>query len=176
MNIADKDLIIFDLDGTLSKSKMPMDSAMAAIFMKLISGHKVAVISGGGWRQYEIQFLGSLPLGVDHLDNLVLLPTSGTQMYVWRGSWAQQYDEHFSPKERDRIMAALKEALVQGGYHEPAQIYGDLIEDRGSQVTFSGLGQHAPVEAKQTWDPDRKIREPIADILRLCSNSARGFT
>ena len=40
------------------------------------------------------------------------------------------------------------------------------MEDRGSQFTFSGLGQDAPLEAKAKWDPDRAKRKAIAAKLR----------
>lgn len=33
------------------------------------------------------------------------------------------------------------------------------IEDRGSQITFSPIGNTAPVEHKMSYDPDRKKRE-----------------
>jgi phosphomannomutase len=45
----------------------------------------------------------------------------------------------------------------------------EQIEDRGSQVTFSALGQEAPVASKGAWDPDdakkRKLRDYVANEL-----------
>lgn len=47
--------------------------------------------------------------------------------------------------------------------------YGEIIEDRGSQITFSALGQEAPAEKKYAWDPDgvkkRSIRDYVAQRL-----------
>ena len=47
-----------------------------------------------------------------------------------------------------------------------AQPWGEIIEDRGSQITFSALGQQAPLEAKRAWDPSgdkkRKLRDAVA--------------
>ena len=40
-----------------------------------------------------------------------------------------------------------------------------MIEDRGSQITLSALGQDAPLEEKKTWDPDFAKREKIKAIL-----------
>jgi hypothetical protein len=42
---------------------------------------------------------------------------------------------------------------------------GEQIEDRGSQITFSALGQHPPVEAKQNWDTDFAKRKKIKAVL-----------
>ena len=48
---------------------------------------------------------------------------------------------------------------------KPAQTWGDLIQDRGSQITFSGLGQQAPLEEKKKWDPDFAKRKKIKVLL-----------
>ena len=42
-----KTLIIFDLDGTLAKSKQPIESEMATLLSRLLDVVKVAIISGG---------------------------------------------------------------------------------------------------------------------------------
>jgi phosphomannomutase len=36
-----------------------------------------------------------------------------------------------------------------------------VIEDRGSQITYSALGQQAPLEEKEKWDPDFAKRKKI---------------
>ena len=46
-----------------------------------------------------------------------------------------------------------------------AKHWGDLIEDRGSQITFSALGQEAPLAEKAKWDPDFAKRQKIEAIL-----------
>ena len=56
-----KELIIFDLDGTLAKSKSPIDKEMADLLSSLLEVAQVAVISGGNWSQFEKQVLNHLP-------------------------------------------------------------------------------------------------------------------
>ena len=46
------------------------------------------------------------------------------------------------------------------------KIWGKRVEDRGSQITFSGLGQEAPLDAKKAWDPDFAKRKAMQVILR----------
>ncbi len=160
------DLIIFDLDGTIAPSKSPMDAEMSQLLFELLKKKKVAIISGGAYSQFETQFLRSLPTTSEGLDNLFLLPTSGTQLYIWRGSWIQQYSEMLSIPEKERVMTTLAAVLKMAGHIEPNQIYGHQTEDRGSQITFSALGQNAPLALKSAWDPDRKKREKIISILQ----------
>ncbi len=40
-----------------------------------------------------------------------------------------------------------------------------MIENRGSQITFSGLGQQAPLDAKKNWDPHFEKRKIIKESL-----------
>jgi len=45
------------------------------------------------------------------------------------------------------------------------QTWGEIIEDRGSQITFSALGQQAPLEEKKKWDPDFAKRQQMKTRL-----------
>ncbi len=165
MNAKDKKLIMFDLDGTLTKSKSPIEPIMANLVTHLLEKKKVCIISGGGFPQFQKQVLAQLPSHVENYTNLYLMPTSGTRLYIWKGDWKQEYAEDISQVEKEKILNALKVSLKMAGYAEPEKVYGPLIEDRGSQITFSALGQSAPVEAKYAWDPSRSKRESIAKIL-----------
>ena len=48
------------------------------------------------------------------------------------------------------------------GLWEP-ESHGERIEDRGSQITFSALGQQAPLEEKLAWDADGSKRRSLRD-------------
>lgn len=157
-----KRLIVFDLDGTLALSKSSLDSEMAALLTGLLAVVRVAVISGGAWPQFQKQLLANLP-GDDRLDRLALLPTCGTKYYSYAGAWKQQYSEDLTEPETARILEALEKAAA--ALDPPAQVWGEIVEDRGSQVTFSALGQQAPLEAKEGWDPDFAKRTKMKAIL-----------
>lgn len=166
MSKFDKKLVIFDLDGTLTKSKSPIDSEMAGLICKLLIDRKVAVISGGGYPQFLTQFVSKLPVNAENFSNLYLLPTSGTKLYTWKGLWHEEYAEDLNQKERDKILSVLNEVMNNPTvYEKPPVVYGEVIEDRGSQITFSALGQKAPVELKYAWDPTRNKRENIATFV-----------
>ena len=158
-----KKLIVYDLDGTLAKSKAPLDAKMAALLHDLLAVVKVAVISGGDWPQFEKQLLSHLPLD-DRLVNLSLLPTCGTKFFRYTGKWKKLYSEDFTPREKQKIISSLEKAVVAGGF-KSEKIWGKAIEDRGSQITYSALGQQAPLEEKGKWDPDFAKRQKIKAIL-----------
>ena len=158
-----KRLVVFDLDGTLAASKQAIDDEMGRLLVELLVVRKIAVISGGDWPQFERQLLGHLPIS-RRLGDLLLMPTSGTKFYRFDGSWAQVYAENFSADERARIMAALKSAIAEAGLADET-VWGEPIEDRGSQITYSALGQRAPLEAKAKWDADVAKRTRLKAIL-----------
>lgn len=162
-----KQLIVFDLDGTLAVSKSALDSEMVALFGRLLQRTKVAVISGGDWPQFEKQILGQI-IDSENLENLYLLPTCGTKFYRYSldlgAQWQEIYADNLSSIQKTEIIAALEKATVNLGI-VPPQVWGDVIEDRGSQITFSALGQEAPNSQKQIWDPDFAIRKRIQELL-----------
>jgi phosphomannomutase len=158
-----KRLIVFDLDGTLAESKAPLDVEMSRLLSDLLGIVKVAVISGGGWPQFETQVLSHLPHD-DSLVNLSLLPTCGTQFFRYSGDWEKIYSEDFTSAEKEKIVSSLKKAAAQAGF-QAEKVWGEVIEDRGSQITFSALGQQAPLEEKKKWDPDFAKRTKIKAIV-----------
>jgi HAD superfamily hydrolase (TIGR01484 family) len=158
-----KKLIVFDLDGTLAESKSAIDAEMSRLLDDLLGIVKVAVISGGGWPQFEEQVLSHLPHN-GSLANLSLLPTCGTQFFTYERDWKKIYSEDFTSAEKERIVAALTKAVAEAGF-QPAKLWGEAIEDRGSQITFSALGQQAPLEEKTSWDSDYAKRKKIKAIV-----------
>ncbi len=158
-----KRLVAFDLDGTLAESKQAIDAEMAGLLVRLMAIVPVAVISGGDWPQFEQQLVGKLPPDAD-LERLFLLPASGTKLYRRQGGWRQIYAQNFTPDERQRILAALDQSVRAAGLSDGPS-WGDKIEDRGSQITFSGLGQHAPIAEKTAWDPDFANRKRLQAAL-----------
>ena len=158
-----KKLIIFDLDGTLAESKASVDAEMGTLLNALLGIVKVAVISGGDWPQFEKQVLANLPHD-EHLKNLSLLPTCGTKYFQHSGDWKKIYSEDFTAEEKRKITSSLKQALAATGFKDE-KVWGETIEDRGSQITFSALGQQAPLEEKKLWDPDFTKRKKIKLVL-----------
>jgi phosphomannomutase len=159
-----KKLIVFDLDGTLAPSKSSLAPQTAALLHDLLGVVKVAVISGGAWTQFEKQLLTDLPHD-DRLVNLSLLPTCGTKFFQYKGTWKELYSEDLTADQRKKIIDSLNKAADKSGFHAET-VWGKVIEDRGSQVTFSALGQQAPLAEKEKWDPDFAKRKKITAILK----------
>ncbi len=163
---SNKKIIIADLDGTLSRSKTQMDSEMSGILAELLKYKDFAVISGGSYAQFQKQFIGGLACPPERLARLYLFPTCATSLYRFaNGKWSPAYSESLSADEKTRIKLFFTTALRKAGFQKPEKVYGELIEDRGTQITFSAFGGDAPLELKHVWDPDRKRRMAIRGFL-----------
>ena len=173
-----KRIIVFDLDGTLAKSKSAIDKEMADLIKNLLEVGQVAIISGGDWPQFEKQVLDQLPKGTP-FKKLSILPTCGTKFYQYGSRWEKLYEERFTDEERSLILNKLKIAIKESNL-EIKKTWGDQIEDRGSQITFSALGQKAPLDEKKGWDDDfakrKKIVEPLKISLKEFSIAMGGTT
>ncbi len=158
-------LVAFDLDDTLapSKSELPEESARA--LRALLDVTQVAVISGGAFPQFQLQLLGNLNASPEQLANLHLMPTCGTRYLRFEdGQMVEVYDHPLSEAELEKASTALQECAEELGLWEENP-WGDIIENRHSQVTFSALGQDAPLELKRAWDPTGKKRAALAEAV-----------
>jgi phosphomannomutase len=162
-------LVAFDLDDTLAPSKSAVDPRMLELLAALLEVAEVCVISGGQIGQFRSQLLERMTdLAPSALERLHLMPTCGTQ--YWRHSdgvaesdhsgdeagagagWRQVYAENLSEAQIATAFASLERHARELGYWE-SETWGPILENRGSQVTFSALGQEAPVDIKRAWDP-----------------------
>ena len=161
-------IVAFDLDDTLAPSKSPLADEMVAALYRLLEATEVCIISGGHFGQFEMQVLKRLGDGDERvLERLHLMPTCGTQ-YLRRvnGDWRLEYAEFLTDEQKRRAITSLEANARRLGFWE-ASPWGAVLEDRGSQITFSALGQAAPIAAKSVWDPDGAKKGALRDAVAL---------
>lgn len=185
-----KKLVVFDLDGTLALTKAPMDAEMTDLMTQLLAQKQVAVIGGGKYELFQEQLLTPLAeVPEELLKNLSLFPTTSTRYYRYgTGGWEKVYAHELSAEERARITETFARVFAEIGYQHPAKTYGPVIEDRGTQVTWSALGQEVVaelgskgVELKETWKKQNtpikmKVAELMAKYLPDLEVRAAGHT
>ena len=164
-------VLAFDLDGTLAPSKTRMSDQMAVTLSQLLETYQLCVISGGKFGQFQLQVLDALKVGDSELSKLHLMPACGTQYYRYENGWQEVYAENFTEDQKRQVYEALEQGIEATGLHE-ATTYGPIIEDRGSQITFSALGQDIASELgeegirlKEEWDADGTKKERLRAYL-----------
>lgn len=147
-------LVAFDLDDTLAPSKSAIEPVVAELLLDLADRVEVAIISGGQLGQFRAQVIDRLPdAGAEQLPHFHLLPACGTQYYrVGVEGVEMVYVHPLTDDQKSRALAVVEAEARRLGLWE-SRTWGDILEDRDSQITFSALGQQAPVDAKSAWDP-----------------------
>ena len=159
-------LVAFDLDDTLAPSKSAIDPRIGAQLLRLAERVEVAIISGGQLQQFRSQVVERLPeADADLLAHIHLMPTCGTQYYRLTADGIETvYALSLTDDEKQRALAAVEEEAKRLGLWAE-QTWGPILEDRGSQITFSALGQSAPLDAKTAWDPTGEKKNTLRDAV-----------
>lgn len=161
-----KKILAFDLDDTLAITKSPISDRMSAALAKILESFDVCVITGGRFEQIKTQVVDRLHADDRVLERLHLMPTCGTRYYRYDGldkEWKLQYAEDLTEEQKKLIQDVLEASAKELGLWEESPA-GDIIEDRGSQITFSALGQKATPEDKYAWDPEGTKKAALRDL------------
>lgn len=157
----DKKIICFDLDGTLAPSKERLDDEMVNLVNQLLEKYYMSVITWWWPDRFQRQIFDYITTDNKLLSKFIACPNCGTKMYKFEnGKWNKLYSLDFSDEEKKAIIESMDEVLDLLDLR-PEKTWGELIEDRWSQITFSALGQEAPLEEKIVRDPDFKKRKVI---------------
>ena len=187
-SIRTKTLIVFDLDGTLTETKSSIAQDMGRLLVRLLEKKSAAIIGGGRYKQFRIQFLKQFRAPKELLKRLYLFPTTATSFYRYQGGWKNVYFHELSGKDRAAVKYAFREVLKEIHYVPPPKLYGKVIEDRRTQVSFSMLGQDVVamlgargVRLKKEWKRKNtpvkmKIARLMAKRLPHLEVHAAGYT
>ena len=172
-------LVAFDLDNTLARSRQPMAPRMATLFSEITARIETAVVTGGSYDLVVSQVLDTLT-DEARPDRLHVMPTNGARRYRWiDGKWTLEQSSNLGEADGLRAARTLEACARRMGMW-PDDPWGDVIENRGSQITFSALGQRAPESAKRAYDASgerlaalaREVQSELPDL----QVRAGGFT
>jgi phosphomannomutase len=173
-------MLVFDIDGTLTKSKAPISDDMVKVLNSLNMTHELGILSGASMEQMWNQVISRLHVWLP----IWAGPTSGASLHFIHNTIVdgklsvvreQKLSRQISLEERAWLVERLNQAIDEADVR-PEKTWGPAIEDREAQITWSALGQDAPVEAKATWDPDRTKRTRVLAKLAKLGVMYKGFS
>jgi phosphomannomutase len=141
-----KNHLFFDLDGTLTPSRQKIKSAMAELLPTL--GRTIIVVSGSQNSQIRKQ-VGEM--------SIFSLGQNGNQALDNAGNVL--WDNVLSPEDKRVVEKHI--CLIRPLLTHQIPDENDLIEDRGSQLSFSIYGHNAPPAEKKACDGDFKKRREL---------------
>lgn len=173
-SLAKKELIVFDMDGTLTPSKSVASKGMIALLLRLLGKKRVAIIGGAKYALFQEQMTDLLPRRDPRLEKLFLFPTTANAFYRYHnGGWKNVYALRLSGREKAQIRKAMDAVMKDMHYVPPEKIYGVTLEDRATQMSFSPLGQdvvarlgNKGIRLKEEWKrKNNKLRFKMAKLL-----------
>lgn len=147
--------LFFDLDMTIAPARQPILPEMFTFLSA--TPHTIVIISGQEVPKIKWQ-TNELPA--------YRLGQNGNHATTAQG--AELWNIPLEEKHRTEIRLHI-DALMKQVDHTINHDWNP-IEDRGAQITFSPLGNTAPVELKKMYDPDRKKREMLLKKVPFISD------
>lgn len=146
--------LFFDMDQTIAPARQPILPEMYAYLSSL--PQDIIIVSGQEVDNIEWQS-DNLPAFVMGQNGNHAVALDGTEL------WNVPLAEHHRTEILDHI-SEIVELLEHPLKHE-----WNPIEDRGTQITFSPVGNTAPVDIKKAYDPDRSKRLSLLDKIPFAS-------
>ena len=149
-------IFMFDIDGTLTPSRLRMTEEFAKFFDKWSNENKYYLVTGSDLDKTKEQ------LPIAYIDRAEAIFTCcGNQM--WRDN-ELIYDNKF--ELTSKLKNTLEVVLMSNQYPHR---YGNHIEDRGSMVNFSIVGRNCTQEQREhffKWDEEKGERKKISTFLK----------
>ena len=149
-------LIAFDLDGTLTQHKTPLDPVNKAVLDRLREKYVLLMVGAGACYRIFNQ-MGKYPIDV--------FGNYGLQLGKYNPETGEldMVKDLRLPCDRESVSARITMLREKYGFTEYA---GENVEFHDSGcVTFPILGTKAKAEDKLAFDPDRSKRRKIYDIV-----------
>lgn len=150
-------VIAFDLDGTLTQHKSPLDEEHRAVLTELSKKYKLLMVGAGTCPRIFKQ-MGNFPIDI--------IGNYGMQYAEYdaeSGELVVKREEH-APVDRDEMNRRAN--LIREKYNL-WDYAGDTMEFHPSgALTFPVLGTKAQIEDKLAYDPDRSKRRVMYDFVK----------
>jgi len=154
---------IFDVDGTLTPSRLPMTKEFRKFFKEWVKTNTFYLVTGSDIEKLQEQ--------------MCEMEIHSSGIFTCCGNQFWQSDAAVHPKHADliydnkfemssKLKNALDVMLISSQYEHR---YGNHIEDRGSMVNFSIVGRDCTQEQREEyfkWDNENGERKKISTFLK----------
>lgn len=155
MHIQDKKHLFFDMDMTIAPARQPILEEMYELLSSL--PHSIIIVSG--------QEVPKIKWQSNNLE-AIMLGQNGNHAIDIDGT--ELWNIPLSEKHQNEIFNHISK-LTDIIDHEIKEDWTP-IENRGSQITFSPIGNTAPTEVKMSYDPNRKKRDELLEKIPFISD------
>ena len=156
-------IFIFDVDGTLTPSRLPMTKEFQKFFKQWIKKNKFYLVTGSDLPKLQEQMC------FYDIEAEGIFTCCGNQFWkpdpsIVNTSAELIYDNKF--EMTNKLKSSLEVMLMSSQYPHR---YGNHIEDRGSMVNFSVVGRNCTQEQREKyyeWDKEKGERRKMSIFLK----------
>ncbi len=161
IDLRKKKVIIADVDETICEPAQEINIKLAEKINAIIQkGITFAFISGTPTAELHRMISAHLP------EEHHLLANTGASYSIQRNGFSQEIHSYLlTADEKKEIIEAFKKLIIEYQIQSMTSIE-DQLQDRDSQIAFSALGRHAPLELKRQFDPLGEKRMQWIKFLR----------
>ena len=176
-----KNIILFDMDGTLTEARQEIEHPMTSQIMAILeTGTEVGIVTGSP-EQYVNSQIGSLiELVIDegYTQQFHILPCNGTEYisYDPDGQLSEAKPENMESKLTEKVFSELMAALSHLQAEASASFWrlgmplaGTFIQYRGSMINWCPIGRSANNEQRAKfveYDQKTNFREYYVGVIR----------
>ncbi|OGG73955.1 hypothetical protein A3A40_03505 [Candidatus Kaiserbacteria bacterium RIFCSPLOWO2_01_FULL_54_20] len=152
----------FDVDKTLTPSRSPMLEDHRPLFAALCKKVDVIAVSGAKESQIRTQITSVFD------GQYFVLAQSGNHVVDKSGTilWKEEMNE----TQVGAVTAFIE--MIRAELNLRVKDENDLVENRGSQISYSLIGHHEDLAKKYAFDPDASLR---LDILKRHAEDVRAL-
>ena len=155
--------VFFDVDQTLTRSRSLIEPSMKEALMRLALAKNVITVSGATAEQTLKQ------VTPDFLGNIFMLAQNGN--YAKAPDQSELWRNTLSENQKKEVLEHVKNIKNLFGHLLVGADEGDLIQDRGCQISFSLLGHNANLEKKEQFDPKAERRVDVLSKIPFVSET-----
>lgn len=178
-------LVLFDMDGTLTPARRPIESPMLFALADLSQLAQIGVVSGSGFNyireQLKVDLWGKhkTPLLLHLLDQITFFPCNGTQVYratdlhnpgvFTRVSGMEMKSEIGIPEYRRLVRTCLQLQCELIDSFPDLPVTGHFLSDRESLINWCPIGREAGPQERGKFvelDQEHAIRVKFRRRLR----------
>jgi hypothetical protein len=148
--------LFFDLDKTIAPSRQPILNDMYGLLLNV--EQDVIIVSGQNVEKIAWQS-NNLPA--------YRLGQNGNEAYDPDNN--ELWDTPLSDEDKTEVHDHINKLIER--FNLKLNEEWNPIEDRGGQITFSPIGNTAPLNLKQTYDPDAALRLSMMSEVPLVSEN-----
>ena len=173
-----KDIVLFDMDGTLSEPRQSIESPICNTLSKLLEKAEVGIVTGSDVNylfEQSKKLLELISRQHANANKLVLMPCNGTKLYRWRESCSLILEKETNIKHQigesnfRQLMCSILslQSSLARQYYIP--LTGHFVQYRDSMVNWCPIGRNAANEQREYFcalDEEKGIRDRYINFLR----------